>query len=99
MAAPLNSIGAGARQGAASGSNWDGMQAELMFRGGGRYMEKLTTREQQVSDRVILGLQNKLIARQLGISARTVEDHRATIFRKLEVHNAIELTRKVLLDA
>jgi DNA-binding NarL/FixJ family response regulator len=61
-------------------------------------MEKLTHREQEVSDCLILGMQNKRIANQLGISYRTVEDHRATIFRKREVHNAIELTRKVLLD-
>jgi DNA-binding NarL/FixJ family response regulator len=45
---------------------------------------------------IALGWSNKEIANSLGLGVRTVEDHRAVIFGKLGVRNAVELTRKVL---
>lgn len=45
-------------------------------------------REQQVLNGLAEGATNKLIARQLGISSRTVEMHRAKIMRKLGVKTA-----------
>ena len=41
------------------------------------------------------GKSNKLIAIELGISARTVEAHRARIFYKMGVRNAVQLARHV----
>lgn len=56
---------------------------------------RLTHREQQVCDKLVRGLTNKEVAESLGISCRTVEDHRACILRKLKVRNTVELTRAV----
>lgn len=57
---------------------------------------KLTRREFEVRDLVSLGLQNKEIARRLGIRCRTVESHRSGIYRKMGVRNAVELLRKIM---
>jgi len=43
--------------------------------------------------RIVQGKLNKLIADELGISQRTVEAHRVKVFRKLNVRNAVTLTR------
>jgi len=57
----------------------------------------LTDKELMVMKRIYSGDSNKLIADLLGNSTRTVELHRAAIFHKLEVKNAIEMVRQ--LDA
>ena len=44
---------------------------------------RLTKREQQIVDGVTRGLRNKEIARQLGISEKTVKSHLGNIFQKL----------------
>ena len=59
-----------------------------------RALESLSKRERQVMDQIVLGLSNKVIAINLGISARTVEAHRASIFRKLGVDGALHLARR-----
>lgn len=51
----------------------------------------LTAREREVVARVAAGRHNKEIARDLGLSARTVESHRAQAMRKLGVGTAAEL--------
>lgn len=53
----------------------------------------LTERQQAVCDLLIQGLSNKEISERLGISHRTVEEHRAEVFRKMGVRNAVELAR------
>ncbi|MEI2415255.1 helix-turn-helix transcriptional regulator [Orrella sp. JC864] len=53
----------------------------------------LTPREREVLPYVAAGRANKVIALDLGISMRTVETHRARIFRKTGVRNAAELAR------
>jgi two-component system response regulator DctR len=59
-----------------------------------RALETLSLRERQVMEQILLGRANKVIAMNLGISARTVEAHRARIFRKLEVDGAVGLARR-----
>jgi DNA-binding NarL/FixJ family response regulator len=52
----------------------------------------VTGRERQVLTRIALGASNKLIARDLGLSVKTVEKHRANLMRKLTLHNAAAVT-------
>lgn len=59
-------------------------------------LEALTPRERDVLDGVARGLTNKAIAAELGISRRTVEAHRESLMRKLEIHNVAGLTRLAL---
>ena len=53
----------------------------------------LTAREMDVMRWVIAGHTNKHIARQLGISHRTVEVHRAHVMEKTGASNLLELAR------
>jgi two-component system response regulator DctR len=55
----------------------------------------LSPREREVLDELIRGHYNKNIADHLGITARTVEFHRANIFDKMGVDSAIELAHKL----
>ncbi|WP_019569654.1 MULTISPECIES: response regulator transcription factor [unclassified Thioalkalivibrio] len=61
-----------------------------------RLLERLTPREREVMEQMLLGRLNKVIAAELGLSVRTVEIHRARVLEKLEVHNATEMVRQVL---
>jgi two-component system response regulator FixJ len=54
-------------------------------------LEKLTPRQREVMELVIRGLPNKSIARELGISERTVELHRSRVLRTMNVKSAAEL--------
>ena len=58
----------------------------------------LTARERDVIHPVAEGKSNKLIAMELGISMRTVEAHRARIFYKMGVRNAVQLARAFCSD-
>ena len=56
----------------------------------------LTDREKEVMELLIAGRETKSIAVRLGIVARTVDNHRAAVFEKMQVDNAAALTRMVL---
>ncbi len=58
--------------------------------------EVLTPRERQVLGRITAGASNKEAGRELGISPRTIEVHRARIMEKLGARNAADLVRIVL---
>ena len=53
----------------------------------------LTPRERDILDAIAAGLGNKAIARQLKLSPRTVEVHRANIMRRAGAGNVAELLR------
>jgi two-component system, LuxR family, response regulator FixJ len=54
---------------------------------------RLTERENDVLRLIVDGLPNKLIARRLDVSTRTVESHRAKVFEKLEVDSLAECVK------
>ena len=56
-----------------------------------RAWRRLTVREAQIAGEIVQGHPNKVIADHLGISERTVQQHRANVFHKLEVGSAAEL--------
>lgn len=56
----------------------------------------LSTREFEVVSRIAEGKHNKEIARDLDLSARTVEAHRAQAMKKLDVHTVADLVSLVL---
>lgn len=66
--------------------------AELAVR-----LSHLTPREKEVMDMVTLGQSNKEIANTLGVSAKTVEAHRAKVMEKMEANSLAELVRMSIL--
>lgn len=56
-------------------------------------LSALTPRERDILDAIAAGLGNKAIARQLELSPRTVEVHRANIMRRAGAGNVAELLR------
>lgn len=59
----------------------------------------LTAREREVLNLIAAGASNKEAGRQLGISPRTIEVHRARIMEKLGAKNAADLVRIVLSES
>jgi DNA-binding NarL/FixJ family response regulator len=56
-------------------------------------IQQLTGREREVLQGVVKGKTNKEIAAELGISFRTVETHRESLMKKLQIRTVAELTR------
>ena len=57
---------------------------------------QLTQREREVIRMVAQGASNKAVAEGLGISEKTVQVHRGSAYRKLEIHNAAEIARLLM---
>ena len=60
-------------------------------------VKALTPRENQVLELVLDGKLNKQSATHLGISERTVEEHRTRLMRKMQARSVAELVRMVML--
>lgn len=60
-------------------------------------MSTLTDREQDVMELVVAGDANKVIARKLGLSIKTIEKHRSSLMKKLQVRSIPELVRVSML--
>ena len=58
-----------------------------------RALDDLTQREGEVLRLIALGHTNAEIAQMLSVSVRTVENHRASVMRKLGLHTRAELVR------
>jgi DNA-binding NarL/FixJ family response regulator len=56
----------------------------------------LTDREREVLQLVAEGHSTKEIAAKLGISAKTVDNHRTNLMRKLNIHDVASLTRHAI---
>ena len=63
------------------------------------HLAGLTLREHQILELILAGHPNKNIATDLGISQRTVENHRASIMKKTGSKSLPALTRLVLASA
>ena len=74
-----------------------GRLAEAARSGGsneqGERLALLTPREREVLSGIVNGDTNKEIAAALGISVRTVETHRESVMRKLQIRSVAGLTR------
>ena len=62
-----------------------------------RGFEQLTAREREVLQLITDGQSNKQTGRELGISPRTVEVHRARVMEKLSAKNTADLMRIILV--
>lgn len=60
-------------------------------------MKMLSEREREVLDRLVAGKPNKVIAYELGISARTVEVYRANLMTKMQADSLSDLVRMALI--
>ena len=69
----------------------DRRQAEVRL-----LFNRLTAREREVAHLVARGLSNKLIARELDISDKTVGVHRTHVLEKLDVHSAAQLAQLLM---
>ncbi len=59
---------------------------------------ELTDRERQILSLVASGNSNKEIAERLGVSPKTVDNHRTNLMRKLDVHSVAELLNYALRE-
>jgi two-component system response regulator FixJ len=59
-------------------------------------ISRLTPRELEVLEQLVAGRSNKLVARELSISPRTVEIHRARIMDKLKARGLSDLVRTAI---
>lgn len=56
----------------------------------------LSPRELQVAALMMRGLSNKAMAYELRISQKTIESHRARVYRKMSVTNLVDFTIKYI---
>lgn len=59
-------------------------------------LDRLSTREREVADLMVDGLNSRQIGAQLEISHKTVDNHRGNIFEKLKVENVAQLSALIL---
>ena len=63
----------------------------------GTRLRGLTDRERQVLERLVAGRTNKFVARELGISARTIEVYRRNVMMKMGADSLSHLVRMAIL--
>lgn len=61
-------------------------------------MGYLTPREIEVLDMMVAGVKNRKIAQELGISSKTLDIHRANIFKKMSTKTVADLVRWRLIS-
>ena len=85
----LDAIARAVRRSQAGAIEADGRSETLL-----RYRQ-LTLREREIALRVARGQPSKVIARELGISEKTVQVHRTHIMEKMDIHSAAELAHQL----
>jgi len=76
-------------------SRQDQGQRSLAAQATGR-IARLTARERDVLEQLVIGRPNKVIAYELNISPRTVELHRARVMEKMQARSLSQLVRMAL---
>lgn len=71
-------------------------EKEEFAAGARRNLDRLTARESEVLDRLVVGDSNKMVAAHLDISPRTVEVHRARVMEKMQAQSLSHLVRMAL---
>jgi two-component system response regulator FixJ len=64
----------------------------------GALFASLTPREREVIELVVEGLSNKAVANALGLSAKTVEVHRAKVMEKMHARSLSDLVKMSMLN-
>lgn len=59
---------------------------------------RLSKQEKAILQFIVKGFSSRQIAAHLHLSVRTVENHRASMMKRLGVHNAVELVRRALQE-
>jgi DNA-binding NarL/FixJ family response regulator len=77
----------------AGGNYFSAQISDLVLQPGANSMPQLTAREHEVLLLLAHGKSNKLVARELDISVRTVETHRLSLRRKLGVDSPSDLLK------
>ncbi|MFO1329850.1 MAG: response regulator transcription factor [Rubrivivax sp.] len=75
------------------GHRWLSPEAAAAMAAADRPGPRLTPRQRDVLQLLAGGRSNKEIARQLGVSVKTVEYHRAELITRLDLHDVASLTR------
>lgn len=71
---------------------WNRWQAHLIV---AKKIDLLSSREKEVCDLLVAGMQTRTIAAHLGISPSTVEKHRLKVFEKIQVESVPNLIHEV----
>jgi two-component system, LuxR family, response regulator FixJ len=58
-----------------------------------KQIEKLSPRQREVLELLVIGERSKQIAKALGIGEKTVAKHRATVLEKMQVDSVVDLVR------
>jgi len=77
----------------------DSVKLSVWRKSAAERIARLTPRERNVMDLVVQGRPNKIIADDLGISQRTVENHRAAVMKRTGVTSVPDLIRLVMAAA
>jgi len=77
----------------------DSLKLSAWHKAAAERIGRLTPRERDVMDLVVQGRPNKIIAHDLGISQRTVENHRAAVMKRTGVTSVPDLIRLVMAAA
>ena len=76
----------------------DFLDPDRVVRAGADEAARLTPREREITQLVAEGKSSKEAASQLGVSAKTIEAHRANIMRKLNLHSVADLVRYAIRE-
>jgi len=58
---------------------------------------QLTKRENEIVELILMEMSTKQISQELGISAKTVESHRKSIYAKMGVKTVVGLVKGILI--